>query len=99
MLSFESAGLGEFKFDFNYNTPGLNTWSSDTLAFCGIWQLPKVAPRSLAPTYTGNDACDYIGIVNNRLICSVLATRSFECRRFRLRHLSNTGVRESKDPK
>ncbi|XP_022806244.1 uncharacterized protein LOC111343345 isoform X2 [Stylophora pistillata] len=46
-------GLGEFKFDFNYNTPGLNSWSGDTLALCGIWQLPKVAPRSLPLTYTG----------------------------------------------
>ncbi|XP_027041520.1 uncharacterized protein LOC113669648 [Pocillopora damicornis] len=45
-------GLGEFKFDFNYNTPGLNSWSGDALALCGIWQLPKVAPRSLPPTYT-----------------------------------------------
>lgn len=40
-------GLGEFKFDFNYNTPGLNTWSSDTLAYCGIWQLPKVVQHPL----------------------------------------------------
>lgn len=47
-------GLGEFKFDFNYNTPGLNSWSGDTLALCGIWQLPKVAPRSLSPVYSGN---------------------------------------------
>lgn len=47
-------GLGEFKFDFNYNTPGLNSWSGDTLALCGIWQLPKVAPRSLYPVYSGN---------------------------------------------
>lgn len=46
-------GLGEFKFDFNYNTPGLNTWTGDTLAYCGIWQLPKVAPQSLSPAYTG----------------------------------------------
>lgn len=49
-----STGLGEFKFDFNYNTPGLNSWTGDTLAFCGIWQLPKVAPRSLTPSYSGN---------------------------------------------
>ena len=47
-------GLGEFKFDFNYNTPGLNSWSGDTLALCGIWQLPKVASRSLSPVYSGN---------------------------------------------
>lgn len=47
-------GLGEFKFDFNYNTPGLNSWSGDTLALCGIWQLPKVAPGSLPSVYSGN---------------------------------------------
>lgn len=46
-------GLGEFKFDLNYNKPGLNTWSSDTLAFCGIWQLPKVAPQALTTSYSG----------------------------------------------
>lgn len=46
-------GLGEFKFDFNYNTPGLNSWSGDTLALCGIWQLPKVAPGSLPSVYSG----------------------------------------------
>lgn len=49
-----STGLGEFKFDYNYNTPGLNTWTGDTLAYCGIWQLSKVAPQSLSPAYTGN---------------------------------------------
>ena len=49
-----ATGLGEFKFDFNYNTPGLNTWTGDTLAYCGIWQLPKVALQSLSPAYTGN---------------------------------------------
>ena len=56
-----SLGLGEFKFDFNYNTPGLNSWSGDALALCGIWQLPKVAPRSLPPTYTqsGNLWCKW----------------------------------------
>ena len=53
-----STGLGEFKFDFNYNTPGLNNWTGDTLAYCGIWQLPKVAQQSLSPAYTGNGTWD-----------------------------------------
>ena len=52
-ISFDYSGLGEFKFDLNYNTPGLNTWSSDTLAFCGIWQFPKVAPQTLTTSYSG----------------------------------------------
>lgn len=33
----------EYKFDFNYNTTSLNTWTGDALALSGIWQLPKLA--------------------------------------------------------
>lgn len=36
-MSIVLIGFGEFKFDFNYNTFGLNSWFGDTLVFCGIW--------------------------------------------------------------
>ena len=66
-----STGLGEFKFDYNYNTPGLNTWTGDTLAYCGIWQLPKNAPQSPSPTYTGNNTAEIL-YTNTCLLRTVL---------------------------
>ncbi|XP_032227359.1 sorting nexin-29 isoform X2 [Nematostella vectensis] len=42
MVSFLQ-GIAEFKFHLNYNTPSLNTWTGDTLAYAGVWQLAKIA--------------------------------------------------------